>query len=101
MHPPRRVVLVTGSIRGIGAAISARLAKTGAAVVAAYHDDDVAAKVLRERTDAESIKADVGDPAACAVLVDRVIDDDGCLDLLVNNAGVLVERSSTQTSPYD
>jgi NAD(P)-dependent dehydrogenase (short-subunit alcohol dehydrogenase family) len=95
------VALVTGGTRGIGAAISTRLATAGATVIAAYREDDDVANGLHERTGAETIKADVGDPTACAALVDRVIAEHGRLDLLVNNAGLLVERPCTQTSPDD
>ena len=45
-----------------------------------------------------TVKADVSTPAACGELVSQIIDDHGHLDLLVNNAGHLVERPSTETS---
>lgn len=96
-----RVAVVTGGTRGIGLAISARLARTGATVVAVYQRDDIAAKDLHDRTGAETLKADIRDPAACAKLVDRVIDKHGHLDLLANNAGVLIERPCTETPPHD
>ena len=95
---PDRVALVTGGTRGIGAAISTRLAAAGVAVVAAYQCDDDAAADLHARTAAQTLKADVGEPEACAALVGQVIDRLGRLDLLVNNAGLLIEASSTQTS---
>jgi NAD(P)-dependent dehydrogenase (short-subunit alcohol dehydrogenase family) len=95
---PDRVALVTGGTRGIGAAISTRLAAAGVAVAAAYQCDDDAAADLHARTAAQTLKADVGEPEACAALVGQVIDRLGRLDLLVNNAGLLIEASSTQTS---
>jgi NAD(P)-dependent dehydrogenase (short-subunit alcohol dehydrogenase family) len=95
---PARVALVTGGTRGIGAAISTRLAASGVTVVAAYQSDDDAAADLHARTGAQTVKADVGDHNACASLVGQVTDDHGRLDLLVNNAGLLVELPATQTT---
>ncbi len=95
------MAVVTGGTRGIGAAISTRLARAGTAVIAVYRDDDAAAEGLRRRTGVETIKADIADPAASAALVDRVAGEHKRLDLLVNNAGMLIERPSTQTSSND
>lgn len=96
-----RVALVTGGTRGIGAAISRRLSEAGITVIAAYQSNDSAAAALRNSTGVDTAKVDVADPAACAALVERVIDDHGRLDLLVNNAGLLVEHPSTETSLQD
>lgn len=95
---PPRVALVTGGTRGIGAAISTRLRGSGVTVVAAYHSDDAAAADLRKRMDVVTVKVDVADPTACGHLVNQIVEDHGRLDLLVNNAGLLVERPSTETS---
>ncbi|BBZ14919.1 beta-ketoacyl-ACP reductase (plasmid) [Mycobacterium branderi] len=95
------MALVTGGTRGIGAAICARLAAAGATVIAAYREDDAAAKDFHDHTGAETVKADISDPAACAALVDRLIGKHARLDLLVNNAGLLIERPSTQTAQSD
>ena len=91
-----RVSIVTGGTRGIGAAISERLVHEGAHVAAVYARDDEAAKALAARVADErgSIslhRADVGDPAACQMVVSEVVDEHGRVDHLVNNAGLLVE----------
>jgi NAD(P)-dependent dehydrogenase (short-subunit alcohol dehydrogenase family) len=99
--PSQRVALVTGGTRGIGAAISARLTARGATVVAAYRSDDKAAADVQQRTGAQTLKVDVADPSACEAIVDRILDDHGRLDLLVNNAGRLIERPCTGTSPQE
>jgi acetoacetyl-CoA reductase/3-oxoacyl-[acyl-carrier protein] reductase len=93
-----RVALVTGGTRGIGAAVSTRLAASGVTVVACFHSDDAAAAAFRARTGVQTAQADIGDPDACAALVRRVQDVCGGLDLLVNNAGLLVESPATETS---
>jgi acetoacetyl-CoA reductase/3-oxoacyl-[acyl-carrier protein] reductase len=96
-----RVALVTGGTRGIGAAISTRLTASGVTVVAGYRNDDAAAAKFRGRTGVQTVQVDVGDADACGALVRRVEDEQGRLDLLVNNAGLLVERPSTETSAQD
>jgi NAD(P)-dependent dehydrogenase (short-subunit alcohol dehydrogenase family) len=70
-------------------------------VVAAYQSDEAAAAELGERTGAATVKADVAHPTECAALVTRIIEHHGQLDLLVNNAGLLVESPSTETSADD
>jgi len=94
----RRVALVTGGTRGIGAAIAARLHRRGIIVVAAYRTDEDAAAALRSQVGIHTVKTDVADPAVCAVLVERIADRYGRLDVLVNNAGQLIEQPATETS---
>lgn len=94
----RRLALVSGGTRGIGAAIAARLHRRGIIVVAAYRTDDDAAAALRAQVGIHTVKADVADPSACAMLVERIADRYGRLDVLVNNAGLLIEQPATETS---
>jgi 3-oxoacyl-[acyl-carrier protein] reductase len=86
-----QVVLVTGSGRGIGAAIARAFASQGAAVAVNYLRDaasaDAVARDCREAGgDALAMQADVSDPAAAARLVDTVVAEFGRLDVVVNNA---------------
>jgi len=84
-----KMALVTGAGRGIGKAIAAALAGSGAVV--AVNDIDAAST---ERTAGElgrgarAFPADVGDPGAAARLVEDVTARYGRLDILVNNAGI-------------
>lgn len=94
-----RVALVTGGTRGLGAAVSRRLSADGVTVAAAYHRDDVAADEFRRQAGVHAVKTDIADRDNCVALVEQVITEHGRLDLLVNNAGVLVESPSTETSP--
>ncbi len=71
--------LVTGSTRGIGAAIAAQLRARGVFVIG--HGSRTA--------DADTIAADLADPTAPAALWDTALDrTDGRIDILVNNAGL-------------
>lgn len=76
-----RVVAITGGARGIGAATAAAFVADGARVAIGDLDPG---------TDAAAYPLDVTDPASFASFVDAVERDLGPLDVLVNNAGVLV-----------
>jgi len=91
--PNARVALVTGGTRGIGLAIADRLARDGFRVCVCGTRDaaDVSAALesLRQHgTDVVYQRADVGDRAARAALVEAVRDRLGALHILVNNAGI-------------
>jgi acetoacetyl-CoA reductase/3-oxoacyl-[acyl-carrier protein] reductase len=92
-----RVALVTGGTRGIGRAVTERLADSGVDVAAAYATDYVAAESVRDRCDKAGARVtlhrmDVSDPQSCRRLVDEVLDQHGQLDYLVNNAGTVTEQ---------
>ena len=89
-----KVALVTGSSRGIGAAIAVRFAADGAKVVVNYARsaaaaDQVVADIRKAGGDAVAVRADVGDPAEIPPLFDAVKKHFGRLDVLVNNAAIM------------
>jgi NAD(P)-dependent dehydrogenase (short-subunit alcohol dehydrogenase family) len=78
-----QVALVTGATRGIGARVAAELADLGATVYAGARDtDDV------DDPDLRPVALDVTDDDQIDAATDRVADEAGRLDVLVNNAGV-------------
>ena len=86
-----QVVLVTGASRGIGAAIARAFAAEQATVAVNYlRNADAAAQVVTQCQaaggDAFALQADVTDPAQAARLVERVVEEAGRIDVLVNNA---------------
>ncbi|MBL8551502.1 MAG: acetoacetyl-CoA reductase [Hyphomonadaceae bacterium] len=83
-----RVALVTGGTRGIGKAISEKLAKSGYKVAANYAGNDKAANELAKSVKIDVFKWDVGDWEACQAGIRRVEDEVGPIDVLVNNAGI-------------
>jgi 3-oxoacyl-[acyl-carrier protein] reductase len=88
----KKVALVTGGSRGIGAAIVKRLAKDGFHVVAVARSLDkleaVCNEVRAEGGSAEARVCDLADAKAVAGMVDQVAESHGRLDVLVNNGGI-------------
>jgi NAD(P)-dependent dehydrogenase (short-subunit alcohol dehydrogenase family) len=101
-----RVVFVTGGTRGIGAAISRSFAEQGAIVAAGYGRDAEQAEQLvselRKHGFEGSIhQGNVGSAEDCRRTVDEVIDQHGRLDVLVNNAGITIDKTVLKMTDED
>ena len=87
-----KVAIVTGGARGIGRAISLRLASEGARIAIVDIMLDVAEATAKEFTDqgfeAKAYAANVAKPEDADATVKKVIADFGRIDILVNNAGI-------------
>jgi L-rhamnose 1-dehydrogenase len=88
-----QVVLVTGSSRGIGAAIARGFASDGAKVVINHYEDDdgaqaVVAQIKNLAGQALTIEADVADSSQVGAMVSQVLEQWGRVDVLVCNAGI-------------
>ena len=93
----RKVALVTGSSRGIGAACAEALAAAGWAVaINCIERTDLAAalcgKLRAAGGEAVWVQADVADAAAVRAMVERVERELGPIELLVNNAGIAKQQ---------
>lgn len=86
------VAVVSGGTRGIGLAISGRLVALGHDVVALYHGDADAARSAEKQHGLRAVRADVGAPAEVRAAVRTVLEDHGAPAVLVNNAGVNIDR---------
>jgi NAD(P)-dependent dehydrogenase (short-subunit alcohol dehydrogenase family) len=103
-----RVALVTGGTRGIGAAISHRLAADGAEVVAGYwRQSEPAEKFHAEMTAAHPGRqitlhhGNIGSADDCRRVVRDVVGQHGRLDILVNNAGITIDRTVHKMTDED
>lgn len=84
-----RTAIVTGGAKGIGKAISARLARDGFAVAIADADEKAAAATAAEIGEhAFGAGVDVSDPSSVKRMVSTVLEENGSFDVLVNNAGI-------------
>jgi len=104
----RRVALVTGGTTGIGAAIAHRLAAEGAHVAAGYWGlQDRAQLWLKELTERfpdgrfSLHEGNVGIAGDCRRMVAEVIESYGQLDVLVNNAGITIDRTVAKMTDSD
>ena len=103
-----RVAIVTGASRGIGAAITGRLANDGFAVAVNYaasskEADAIVAQLQAQGAKAIAVKADVSKADEVRRMYETTERDLGKVDVLVNNAGVLktVALAETSDALYD
>lgn len=99
-----KVAIVTGASQGIGEATARRFADEGATVVLCARSEDRLAAVVDDITaaggNAEAAPVDVSDEEAVNAMVAAVVERHGCVDILVNNAVLMVpgtvEHSTTK-----
>ena len=96
MSPTKKVVIVTGASRGIGAAVAEAYCKRGYALVAVARSIPAS-----EDPDVLAVSGDLSRPGTGAEIVEREMDRFGRIDVLVNNAGVYVEKPFTDYTDTD
>lgn len=102
-----KVALVTGSSRGIGAAIVRRLVADGANVVVNYASnekaaDEVVAELNAQRQgSAIAVKADISVPEQARALLEETTKAFGHLDLLILNAGIMAMKTLKDITEED
>ena len=101
-----KVVVVTGSSRGIGAAIVKHLAKLGHTVILNYNKSEACAKnvenELKEKGFIVDIfKADVSKKEGATALIQYAINKYGRIDVLINNAGISQTKLFTEITDED
>lgn len=84
----KKIALVTGGTRGIGASISKYLQKHGFQVIANYHSNDEAAQQFKKETGVDVAKFDVANFSEVQKKVGDLITQYGAIHAVINNAGI-------------
>ena len=96
----KKIALVTGGTKGIGAGISTALKNAGYTVVANYQRDKETAEKFHEETGIPVFSWDVSDFKACNENVEKICQTmDGYIDVLINNAGITRDSMLHKMAP--
>jgi len=101
-----KVILVTGASRGIGATIARQLAQAGAKVIVNYAGgkepaEQLVNEIKQAGGNAIALQADVSQPDQVKNLFDAAISHYGRIDVLVNNAGIMITKLLKDTTDED
>lgn len=100
-----KVVIVTGSSRGIGKSIALAFAKGGASVVISGRSqanlNEVQKEIEAARTKSLAVIADVANADEAKMMIEKTIDTFGRIDILVNNAGITRDNLLFRLSEED
>ncbi len=97
MNTEERVALVTGAAQGIGAAAVARFAEGGYGVIAS----DLPGREVPAPHGADAVECDVADETSVRAAVAAAVERHGRIDVLVNNAGVVLVKPLEETTWED
>ncbi len=86
--PKKKIALVTGGTRGIGASISKYLQKHGFHVIANYNSNDEAAKQFKKETGCDVVKFDVSNFNDVQKKIGDILAEHGAIHAVINNAGI-------------
>ncbi|SEN84460.1 glucose 1-dehydrogenase [bacterium A37T11] len=105
-HPHRKIALVTGASSGIGKAIALALAERGYTVAIHYHKNEADAKAVLEQVEQKKgtgsiFQADLAEHQSILVMVSKIWDTIGPVELLINNAGVSYKKPFLEQTPAD
>lgn len=99
VHNERKIALVTGANKGLGFEISKQLARQGITVILGARDaskgEEAANSLKQEGLDVYSHVLDVTNPESIQNTVNWIQEKFGALHILVNNAGVIIDRSNS------
>ena len=100
------VVVVTGASRGLGKAIAEELAGGGAKVVVNYSRskepaEEVVDRISQSGGEAIAVQADVSDAEQAQKLIDQALERFNRVDVLINNAGINIDRTLRKLSVED
>lgn len=103
----KKVAFITGGSRGIGKAISERFAKEGYNLVINYKENDKRAKEIKKQLEEKFeievmiIKTDLSKEESINNMIDEIYKKYSKIDVLINNAGVVIDKEFTKRSVDD
>ncbi|MDX3238136.1 SDR family oxidoreductase [Streptomyces sp. ME03-5709C] len=90
MKPTGNTILITGGTSGIGLGLARRFASAGNAVIITGRREELLDRISAEHPGIEAHVLDVTDPGAIADVSARVVEEHPELNVLVNNAGIML-----------
>ncbi len=96
-----KVAIVTGASSGIGLCTARLLSERGARVVLAARSKDKLEKLAQELPNSIAVPTDVTDKNSVLNMVQRTLDAFGRIDILINNAGILIYKPIVQSTDED
>ena len=101
-----KIAIVTGSSRGLGKTVAKLLAKNGVTVIINYSSnkeqaEEVVSEITQSGGQAFAIKADISKPIEISKLFDQTIEKYGKIDIVVNNAGIMITKFTKDTTEED
>jgi acetoacetyl-CoA reductase len=99
-----QVALVTGGIRGIGLAICQRLMDRGVTIAAGYSSNTDAAQQFADKYADHGVsihQGNIGSNQDCERVIGEVLEQHGHLDILINNAGITVDKTVRRMTPAE
>ena len=103
----KKVVVITGGSRGIGASITKKFAKEGYNIVINYKNNDERANNLKKELEEEYnakimvVKADISNEKDVKRLIDETVNAFGTINCLVNNAGIAIDKPFLEKTKDD
>jgi len=104
MSKNKKVAIVTGASRGIGKAIAIKLMESNYNVIGVFNkNDELAFELEKQFPRLTMIKGDVGKEKDVQRIIEKVIEKNGKLDLVINNAGINLfgEIEKFETEDWD
>lgn len=101
-----KIALITGGDSGIGRSVAVHFAREGAKVAIVYYEESEDAQETKEMVESEDseclvIRGDIKDKDFCEQCINKVVDEFGDLNILVNNAGVQFVRQGIDEVELD
>ena len=94
-----RTILITGGSAGIGLAFALKFAELGNEVIVTGRRQRVLDELKAKHPNLHAIQSDVADPAQIAALARNIKDDYPKLDVLMNNAGIMLHKNLKGPAP--